>query len=46
MLGAVHARWDASVRTFTDTADCCRLCAQFCTHIQNEELYGSLDRLD
>ena len=38
MLGAVHARWDASVRTFTDAADCCRLCAQFCTHIQNEEL--------
>jgi hypothetical protein len=46
MLGAVHARWDASVRTFTDAADCCRLCAQFCTHIQNEELYGSLDCLD
>ncbi len=46
MLGAVHARWDASVRTFTDGADCCRLCAQFCTHIQNEELYGPLDRLD
>ncbi|SDY16231.1 DUF7509 family protein [Halobellus clavatus] len=46
MLGAVHARWDASVRTFTDAADCCGLCAQFCTHIQNEELYGSLDRLD
>jgi hypothetical protein len=46
MLGAIHARWDASVRTFTDAADCCRLCAQFCTHIQNEELYGSLDRLD
>ena len=46
MLGAVHARWDASVRTFTDAADCCRLCAQFCTHIQNEEIYGSLDRLD
>ncbi|WP_458190555.1 DUF7509 family protein [Haladaptatus sp. NG-WS-4] len=46
MLGAVHARWDASVRTFTDAVDCCRLCAQFCTHIQNEELYGSLDRLD
>ena len=46
MLGAVHARWDASVRTFSDVADCCRLCAQFCTHIQNEELYGSLDRLD
>ena len=46
MLGAVRARWDASVRTFTDAADCCRLCAQFCTHIQNEELYGSLDRLD
>jgi len=45
MLGAVHARWDASVRTFSDAADCCRLCAQFCTHIQNEELYGSLDRL-
>jgi len=46
MLGAVHARWDASVRTFSDAADCCQLCAQFCTHIQNEELYGSLDRLD
>lgn len=46
MLGAVNARWDASVRTFTDATDCCRLCAQFCTHIQNEELYGSLDRLD
>jgi len=46
MLGAVNARWDASVRTFTDAADCCRLCAQFCTHIQNEELYGSLDRRD
>ena len=46
MLGSVHVRWDASVRTFTDAADCCRLCAQFCTHIQNEELYGSLDRLD
>lgn len=45
MLGSIHARWDASVRTFTDAADCCRLCAQFCTHIQNEELYGSLDRL-
>jgi hypothetical protein len=46
MLGAVNTRWDASVRTFTDAADCCRLCAQFCTHIQNEELYGSLDRFD
>jgi len=46
MLGAVHARWDASVCTFTDAADCCRLCAQFCTHIQNEERYGSLDRLN
>lgn len=46
MLGAVNARWDASVRTFTDAADCCRLCAQFCTHIQNEELHGSLNRLD
>lgn len=46
MLGAVHTRWDASVRTFTDATDCCRLCAQFCTHIQNEELYGTLDRLD
>lgn len=46
MLGSVNARWDASVRTFTDGADCCRLCAQFCTHIQNEELYGTLDRLD
>jgi len=44
MLGAVHTRWDASVRTFTDAADCCRLCAQFCTHIQNAELYGSLER--
>jgi hypothetical protein len=46
MLGAVHARWDASVRTFSDAADCCQLCAQFCTYIQNEELYGSLDHLD
>ncbi|PSP68891.1 hypothetical protein BRC85_00280 [Halobacteriales archaeon QS_1_69_70] len=46
MLGAIHARWDASVRTFTDAADCCRLCAQFCTHIQNEEHYGSLNHLD
>jgi hypothetical protein len=46
MLGAVNSRWDASVRTFTDGADCCQLCAQFCTHIQNQELYGSLDRLD
>ncbi|MFW5917127.1 MAG: DUF7509 family protein [Halorubrum sp.] len=45
MLGSVHARWDASVRAFTDAADCCRLCAQFCTHIQNEELFGSIDRL-
>jgi len=46
MLGSVQTRWDASVRTFTGVADCCRLCAQFCTHIQSEELYGSLDRLD
>jgi hypothetical protein len=46
MLGSVHTRWDASVRTFTDAADCCRLCAQFCTHVQNEECYGSLDRLE
>lgn len=46
MLGAVNARWDASVRTFTDGADCCRLCAQFCTHVQNEELHGSLGRLE
>jgi hypothetical protein len=46
MLGAVNSRWDASVRTFTDGADCCQLCAQFCTHIQNQELYGSLDRLE
>lgn len=44
MLGAVQTRWDASVRTFTDAEDCCRLSAQFCTHIQNEELYGSLER--
>lgn len=43
MLGSVHARWDASVRTFTDAEDLCRLCAQFSTHIQNEELYGTLD---
>ncbi|SEO00504.1 hypothetical protein SAMN05216388_100724 [Halorientalis persicus] len=46
MLGSVNARWDTSLRTFTDATDCCRLCAQFCTHIQNSELYGSLDRLD
>nr|WP_227777097.1 hypothetical protein [Haladaptatus pallidirubidus] len=46
MLGSVHARWDTSVRTFTDAEDCCRLCAQFCTHVQNEELYGSLDQLN
>jgi len=46
MLGSVHARWDASVRTFTDADDLCRLCAQFCTHVQNEELHGSLDRLE
>jgi hypothetical protein len=46
MLGSVNARWDASVRTFTDAAGCCRQCAKFCTHIQNEELYGELDRLD
>jgi hypothetical protein len=46
MLGSVHARWDASVRTFTSLEDLTRLCAQFCTNIQNEELYGSLDRLD
>jgi hypothetical protein len=46
MLGAVHTRWDASVRTFTDADDLCRLGAQFCTHVANEELYGDLDRLD
>lgn len=46
MLGAVHARWDASVRTFTDADDLCRLSAQFCTHIQNEEQYGMLDQLE
>lgn len=46
MLGSVHARWDASVRTFTDGDDLCRLGAQFCTHVANEELYGDLDRLD
>ena len=46
MLGSVSARWDASVRTFTDTDDLCRLCAQFCTHIQNEERYGALDHLE
>lgn len=43
MLGAVHTRWDGSVRTFTDAEDLCRLCAQFCTHIQNEELYGTFE---
>lgn len=46
MLGSIHTRWDASVRTFTDADDLCRLCAQFCTHIQNEELYGELKRLE
>lgn len=46
MLGAVHTRWDASVRTFTDVEDLCGLCAQFCTHIQNEEIYGELDRVE
>jgi|AntRauMinimDraft_4_1070384.scaffolds.fasta_scaffold03952_2 hypothetical protein len=46
MLGSIHSRWDASVRTFSDAADCCRLCAQFSTHIQNEELYGSLAKKD
>ena len=46
MLGSVNARWDAGVRTFTDAADLCRLCAQFCTHIQNEELYGTLDQVE
>jgi hypothetical protein len=42
MLGAVYARWDASIRTFSNVIDCCRLCAQFCTHIQDEELYDLL----
>jgi hypothetical protein len=46
MLGSVHARWDASVRTFSDSEDLCRLCAQFCTHIQNEELYGTLNQME
>ncbi|MFA9501293.1 hypothetical protein NP511_03470 [Natrinema thermotolerans] len=46
MLGAVHTRWDGSVRTFDDATALCRLCAQFCTHVQNEELYGDLRRLD
>lgn len=46
MLGSVHSRWDASVRTFTDDEDLCRLCAQFCTHLQNEELFGALDKLE
>lgn len=45
MLGAVQQRWDGSVRTFEDADDLCRLCAQFCTHVQNKELYGDLDRL-
>jgi len=45
MLGSPNARWDASVRTFTDDDDdLCRLCAQFCTYVQNEERYGTLDR--
>jgi hypothetical protein len=44
MLGAVNARWDASVRTFSDADDLCRLSATFCTHVANEELYGDLDR--
>jgi hypothetical protein len=35
-----------SIRTFTRVGDRCRLCAQFCTHVQNEELYGSLDGLE
>jgi hypothetical protein len=43
MLGSVHTRWDGSVRTFTDAEDLCRLCAQFCTHIQNEEFYGTFE---
>ncbi|WP_226481933.1 DUF7509 family protein [Natrinema amylolyticum] len=44
MLGAVQTRWDGSVRTFDDADDLCRVCAQFCTHIQNEEVYGDLPR--
>ncbi len=44
MLESVHTRWDASVRTFTDVDDLCRLCAQFATHVQNEELYGTFER--
>jgi hypothetical protein len=46
MLGSIHTRWDASVRTFTDAEDLCRLFAQFCTHVQNEEHYGTLEKLD
>lgn len=46
MLGAVQTRWDGSVRTFDDADALCRLCAQFCTHVQNEELYGDLPTLD
>lgn len=45
MLASVSTRWDASIRTFTDSDDLCRLCAQFCTHIQNEEHYGHLERM-
>jgi len=44
MLESVHKRWHASVRTFTDRSDLCRLCAQFCTHVMNEELYGAFER--
>ena len=44
MLGAVNARWDASVRTFSDADDLCRLSATFCTHVANAELHGDLDR--
>ncbi|ELY62028.1 DUF7509 family protein [Natronolimnohabitans innermongolicus] len=46
MLGAVQRRWDGSVRTFEDADELCRSCAQFCTHIQNRELYGDLSRLE
>ena len=46
MLGSIHTRWDASVWTFTDADDLCGLCPQFCIHVQNEELYGGLERLE
>jgi hypothetical protein len=44
MLRSVHARWDAAVRSFSDPADLCRVCAQFCRHVEGEEQAGRLPR--